>query len=156
MRLTRLSWFLAMFSALAVPMLAQTPAPVQGMGPAPVPAAGQAAPGAVPGPGRGRGAFPAVVIGPPAPVPPEVRTPPEELARVNDAIRKWTTSDTSPDRALLQKYAPLLLLPAAPRVNTAATYTQTVQRMGPRHEGFVERAKQGGIDLLFAGDSITD
>jgi lysophospholipase L1-like esterase len=28
--------------------------------------------------------------------------------------------------------------------------------MGPRHEGFVERAKQGGIDLLLDGDSITD
>jgi beta-glucosidase len=28
--------------------------------------------------------------------------------------------------------------------------------MGPRHEGFVERAKQGNIDLLLHGDSITD
>ena len=27
---------------------------------------------------------------------------------------------------------------------------------GPRHEGFVERAKQGDIDLLLHGDSITD
>ena len=29
----------------------------------------------------------------------------------------------------------------------AATFTQTVQRMGPRHEGFVETAKAGNIDL---------
>jgi lysophospholipase L1-like esterase len=28
--------------------------------------------------------------------------------------------------------------------------------MGPRHEGFVETAKQGNIDLLLHGDSITD
>jgi lysophospholipase L1-like esterase len=28
--------------------------------------------------------------------------------------------------------------------------------MGPRHEGFVERARQGNIDLLLHGDSITD
>jgi lysophospholipase L1-like esterase len=38
----------------------------------------------------------------------------------------------------------------------AATYTQTVQRQGPRHEGFVEIARQGNIDLLLLGDSITD
>ena len=44
----------------------------------------------------------------------------------------------------------------APRPNTAATYTQTVQRQGPRHEGFVEIAKKGDIDLLLHGDSITD
>jgi lysophospholipase L1-like esterase len=48
----------------------------------------------------------------------------------------------------------LLLQP--PRLNTAATFTQTVQRMGPRHEGFVEIAKKGDIDLLLHGDSITD
>ena len=48
----------------------------------------------------------------------------------------------------------MLLQP--PRLNVAATFTQTVQRMGPRHEGFVEIAKQGNIDLLLHGDSITD
>jgi lysophospholipase L1-like esterase len=48
------------------------------------------------------------------------------------------------------------MLLQAPRLNTAATYTQTTQRMGPRHEGFVETAKRGGIDLLLHGDSITD
>ena len=42
------------------------------------------------------------------------------------------------------------------RKNVAATFTQTVQRQGPRHEGFVEVAKQGNIDLLLHGDSITD
>src|SRR5947199_4496334 len=43
-----------------------------------------------------------------------------------------------------------------PRLNVAATYTQTAQRMGPRHPGFVETAGKGNIDLLLDGDSITD
>ncbi len=43
-----------------------------------------------------------------------------------------------------------------PRLNVAATYTQTALRMGPRHEGFVEIARKGDIDLLLDGDSITD
>ena len=55
----------------------------------------------------------------------------------------------------MKKFEPLLLL-QPPRLNVAATFTQTVQRQGPRHEGFVERAKQGNIDLLLHGDSITD
>jgi beta-glucosidase len=51
--------------------------------------------------------------------------------------------------------APVMML-EPPRLNVAATYTQTPQRMGPRHEGFVEIAKRGNIDLLLHGDSITD
>jgi lysophospholipase L1-like esterase len=99
-----------------------------------------------------------VVIGPPAPVPPEVAIPrptPDELTKVNDAIKKFVASDKSSTAPLLKKFEPLMLL-QRPRLNVAATYTQTVQRMGPRHEGFVDRAKQGGIDLLLDGDSITD
>jgi lysophospholipase L1-like esterase len=99
-----------------------------------------------------------VVIGPAAPVPPEVamlRPSADELTRVNDALKRLIDADKSATKALLKKYEPLMRL-QPPRINTAATYTQTVQRMGPRHEGFVERAKQGGIDLLLHGDSITD
>jgi lysophospholipase L1-like esterase len=48
----------------------------------------------------------------------------------------------------------MLLQP--PRPNTAAPFTQTAQRQGPRHEGFVAQAQQGNIDLLLHGDSITD
>ncbi len=45
----------------------------------------------------------------------------------------------------------------APRAaNSAAIPTQTPQRQGPRHLGFVEIAKKGGIELLLEGDSITD
>ena len=104
---------------------------------------------------QGRGP---VVIGPPAPVPAEVamlRPSVEEVARLNEAVTRLIDSDKSADRALLTRYQSLLIL-QPPRPNTAATFTQTTQRMGPRHESFVERAKQGGIDLLLHGDSITD
>jgi lysophospholipase L1-like esterase len=101
---------------------------------------------------------PRVVIGPPAPVPPEVTIPrptPEELTQVNDAVRKFTDSADAATKPVLKKFESLMLL-QPPRLNVAATYTQTTQRMGPRHLGFVEIAKQGNIDLLMHGDSITD
>lgn len=123
------------------------PPAAQGAGPS---GAAQAPPG--------RGGFPPVQIGPPAPVPPEVAIPrptPAELAEVNAAVRRFIDTDASPTRPLLDKYASLLML-QPPRLNVAATFTQTTQRMGPRHEGFVETAKKGGIDLLLHGDSITD
>ena len=113
---------------------------------------------AIPAPGQGRGNFAPVVIGPPAPVPPEVTIPrptADELARVNTAVKQFIDQDRSPDKELLKKFESLLLLQPARR-NVAATFTQTVQRQGPRHEGFVEIAKQGNIDLLLHGDSITD
>jgi lysophospholipase L1-like esterase len=83
------------------------------------------------------------------------RPTPSELAEVNAAVKRFIDSDRSSARPLLQKYASLLML-QPPRLNVAATYTQTPQRMGPRHEGFVALAKQGNIDLLLHGDSITD
>ena len=106
----------------------------------------------------GRGAFTPIVIGPPAPVPPEVAIPrptTSELAQINDALKKWIDSDKSTAKPLLTRFESLLMLHPA-RLNVAATYTQTMQRMGPRHEGFVEIAKKGDIDLLLDGDSITD
>jgi lysophospholipase L1-like esterase len=105
--------------------------------------------------GQGRGQ---VVIGPPAPVPPEVamlRPTPEDVARINAAMQKWIDGDRTDVRELLKRFESILKL-QQPRPNTAATFTQTVQRMGPRHEGFVEIAKKGDIDLLLHGDSITD
>jgi len=109
------------------------------------------------GPGRGQlPVRPAVIIGPPAPVPPEVAMPDAtEISQINDEMKRLIDADSAPASALLKKYQPLLLLPPR-RLNTAATYTQTIQRMGPRHEGFVETARQGNIDLLLHGDSITD
>jgi len=114
------------------------------------------APGA--GPGPGRAALAPVVIGPSAPVPPEVAIPrptPEELAQVNDALGKWIAADKSSTKPLLQKFESLMML-QPPRLNVAATYTQTQQRMGARHVGFAETASKGNIDLLLHGDSITD
>jgi lysophospholipase L1-like esterase len=112
-----------------------------------------------PGQAAGRGFVPApVVIGPSAPVPPEVamlRPTADEIGRINTQLKAFVDTNKSADRSLLTTYAPLLWL-QAPRLNVAATFTQTVQRQGPRHEGFVETAKQGGIDLLLHGDSITD
>jgi lysophospholipase L1-like esterase len=98
-----------------------------------------------------------IVIGPSAPVPPEVaalRPSADELQQINGALQRFINSDSA-DHAVLKKYESLLLVPK-PRLNVAATYTQTAQRMGPRHEGFVETAKAGNIDLLLHGDSITD
>jgi lysophospholipase L1-like esterase len=99
-----------------------------------------------------------VVIGPPAPVPPDVAIPRPtsgEVDRVNAAFEKFIAAENSDTQPLLRKYEPLMLL-REQRLNVAATYTQTVQRRGARHEGFVQRAQQGGIDLLLHGDSITD
>jgi len=135
--------------AWASPAIAQTPA-------AQTPAAPPQAP--VQGPGRGGFTPVPVVIGPSAPVPPEVTIPrptPAELAQVNEALQKFIDSDASATKPLLKKFESLMLL-KPPRLNVAATFTQTVQRQGPRHEGFVEIAKQGNIDLLLHGDSITD
>lgn len=117
---------------------------------------GQALPGAVAG--RGRGGFAPVVIGPPAPVPSEVAIPrptPAELEQVNTALKRFIAGDNSPAQPLLKKFESLMLL-QPPRLNVAATFTQTNQRMGPRHEEFVAIARQGNIDLLLHGDSITD
>jgi len=109
-------------------------------------------------PGAGRGGFVPIVVGLPAPVPPEVAIPrptPAELEQVNQAVKRWIDADDSSTKPLLKKFESLLML-QPPRLNVAATYTQTVQRIGPRHEGFVEIAKKGDIDLLLDGDSITD
>jgi lysophospholipase L1-like esterase len=109
-------------------------------------------------PGAGRGNFAPVVIGPPAPVPPEVAIPrptPAEQEQVNAALKRFIESDKSAAQPLLKKFESLMLL-QKPRMNVAATFTQTNQRMGPRHEGFVATAKAGNIDLLLHGDSITD
>jgi lysophospholipase L1-like esterase len=122
------------------------------------PVGGPGQPPAAAGPGFGRGNFAPVIIGPPAPVPPEVAIPrptPVELEQVNAALKRFVANDTSPTQPMLKKFESLMLL-QPPRLNVAATFTQTNQRMGPRHEGFVATAKQGNIDLLLHGDSITD
>jgi len=134
--------------AFAQAPAAQAPGVPAGRGAAPAGAA----------PAAGRAGFAPVQIGPPAPVPAAVAIPrptPAELAQVNAALQTLIQNDKSPTQPLLKKFEPLMLL-QPPRLNTAATFTQTQQRMGPRHEGFVATAQQGNIDLLLHGDSITD
>ena len=148
----------ACVSAATVSAQAPPPAPAPTVSAPPAPGRG-AAGGPPPGLQQPGGRGPArVVIGPPAPVPPEVamlRPTALELEQVNAALRRLIDGDKSPAQPLLKKFEPILLL-QPPRLNVAATYTQTVQRMGPRHEGFVEVARQGNVDLLLHGDSITD
>jgi lysophospholipase L1-like esterase len=147
-RLRHISVGLVALTGLA---LAQAPAPGPGG-----PGGRGGGPGGPGGFGGGRGA--PVVIGPSAPVPPEVAIPrptADEVAKINDAMRKWIAADKSSTKPLLEKYKSLMVV-EVPRLNTAATFTQTTLRMGARHEGFVEIAKKGDIDLLLDGDSITD
>ena len=109
------------------------------------------------GAGGGRGA-PAAPAGPPAPVPPEVamkRPAADELTRINAALKRFVDTNTSADGALLKKYADLIAVPA-PRPNAAIAPVQTGPRSNARHDPFVETAKTGDFDILFAGDSITD
>ena len=98
------------------------------------------------------------MVGPAAPVPPEVAIPrptAAEIAQVNAAVKKLIDSDRSAAKPLLKKYESLLTLRPARR-NVAATYTRSFVRTDARHDGFVEIAKKGDIDLLLDGDSITD
>lgn len=94
--------------------------------------------------------------GPPAPVPEAVAIPrpsAEELTKLNAALKSFIA--TSPERELLQKYESLLTV-EAPRENGAIRPAQGWVRNDQRHNAFVETAKAGGFDILFAGDSITD
>ena len=143
--MTRLLHVSVIFLALTGRALTQVPPPTSAN-----------APGTPQGPGRG--GFTPIVIGQPAPVPPEVAIPrptAAELTQVNEAVKRLIDADKSSAKPLLKKFESLLVL-HPPRLNVAATYTQTQQRIGPRHEGFVETAKRGNIDLLLHGDSITD
>jgi lysophospholipase L1-like esterase len=143
--MTRLLHVSVIFLALTGRALTQVPPPTSAN-----------APGTPQGPGRA--GFTPIVIGQPAPVPPEVAIPrptAAELTQVNEAVKRLIDADKSSAKPLLKKFESLLVL-HPPRLNVAATYTQTQQRIGPRHEGFVETAKRGNIDLLLHGDSITD
>jgi lysophospholipase L1-like esterase len=127
--------------------------------------AGQAAPGTAaptapaPAPRAGaRGGRPvAIPPGPPAPVPAAVAIPrptTAELARINAEIQERVATDNSPDAPLLKKYQSLLVV-QAPRANTAIAPQLNPGYM-TKHNNNLEAAKQGDVDILFMGDSITD
>jgi lysophospholipase L1-like esterase len=111
-------------------------------------------PGGMGGFGMGRGA----PVGPPATVPAEVAVPrpsADELTRINAELKRFVDAGSSPNAALLKKYADLITIPA-PRANSAIAPTQTFVRNDQRHNEFVDTAKKGDFDILFEGDSITD
>jgi lysophospholipase L1-like esterase len=139
-------------AALALPWVSDLHAQTPG-GPV-TPDAGGPPGGARPG----RGGFGQnIPIGPAAPVPPEVaiiRPSAEEVSQMNDELNHLVESDNSAVKPLFEKYKSLLQI-TPPRANVAATVTRSAVRT-PRHDVFVERAKQGDIDILFEGDSITD
>src|SRR5687768_1409947 len=64
-------------------------------------------------PAAGRGGFAPVVIGPPAPVPPEVAIPrptPAELEQVNAALKRFIESDKILTQPLLRRFGSLMHL----------------------------------------------
>lgn len=93
----------------------------------------------------------------PAPVPPEVaitRPTPAEIAQAAQSLQSYLNQADQSTKAVLAKF-PDLIAVRPPRVNPAV-----VPALSPsfraKHEANVAIAKQGDIDLLFMGDSITD
>ncbi len=95
----------------------------------------------------------------PAPLPvPDVvaisRPSPAEIAQAETSLRKFLAQADPATKEIATKY-PDLIGVRPPRVNPAV-----VPFLAPnfrrQHAANVEVAKQGGIDLLFMGDSITD
>jgi lysophospholipase L1-like esterase len=104
--------------------------------------------------GRGFGRGQASPPGPPAPVPPEVAIPRptlEELAKINEEIRKFINTNTGANNDLLKKYASLLTVQMPPE-NPCIRPTG---RDSSQHQEFVKIANNGDFDILFLGDSIT-
>jgi lysophospholipase L1-like esterase len=106
------------------------------------------------GPGaRGFGRGQLSPPGPPAPVPPEVAIPrptADEVTQMNADLAQFI--QTSADKTLLQKYAPLLTV-QMPRDNPCIR--PTAGNLS-RHQGFMNIATNQDFDVLFMGDSITD
>jgi lysophospholipase L1-like esterase len=95
--------------------------------------------------------------GPPAPVPPEVaiaRPSTREVEAVQASLKKFAETADSATKEILAKY-PDLVTVRAPGPNSAIAPSLN-PGFRAKHEANVALAKQGGIDVLFMGDSITD
>ena len=93
----------------------------------------------------------------PAAVPPEVaitRPSAAEIEAVQASLKKFLESADPATKALLEKYPDLVAV--RPPAANSAIVPALAQFFRAKHEGNVERAKQGDIDVLFMGDSITD
>ena len=93
----------------------------------------------------------------PAPVPAAVTIPRPTAAEVQlarDTFAKFTASADAATRSVLQKY-PNLLEVRPPQPNTAIL-PSLAPAFQAKHEANKEVARQGGAEVLFMGDSITD
>jgi lysophospholipase L1-like esterase len=93
----------------------------------------------------------------PAPVPPEVaivRPTEQEIATASQALDQFLAQADPATKAVLAKF-PGMIEVRPPRVNPCVV-PNLWRGFREKHERNLARAKEGGIDLLFMGDSITD
>lgn len=93
----------------------------------------------------------------PSPVPPAVAIPrptPSEVDQLNAGLRQMMAQADPATKALLAKY-PDIIAVRPPRANPAVVPSLNAG-FRTKHNANLEVAKQGNIDLLFMGDSITD
>lgn len=93
----------------------------------------------------------------PAPVPPEVtiaRPTSAEIEQVDQSLKKFLETADSSTQAILARF-PDLVAVRPPRDNSAIV-PSLPGFFRAKHDANVERAKEGEIDVLFMGDSITD
>lgn len=92
-----------------------------------------------------------------APVPPEVAIPRpsvQEIEYAEQSLKRFLDSADATTKELVEKY-PGLIEVRPPRPNSA-TIPSLARFFRAKHEANLEIAKQGNIDVLFMGDSITD
>jgi lysophospholipase L1-like esterase len=93
----------------------------------------------------------------PAPVPPEVtiaRPTAVEIQQVDQSLKKFLETADASTKAILARF-PELVAVRPPRDNTAIV-PSLPGFFRAKHDANVRRAKEGEIDVLFMGDSITD
>jgi lysophospholipase L1-like esterase len=94
----------------------------------------------------------------PAPVPSQVavaRPSPAEISRAESALHDFLAGLSPSLRELTEKY-PGLISVRPPRENPALIPVLRGSFFLNKHQANLERAREGKIDLLFMGDSITD
>ena len=145
---------LALFSSAF--LFVQQPSIAADAGPAAPATPPAAAPAAAP---RGGGGGAPLTFSPsvPAPVPPAVAIPrptPPELDQLNASLRQFMTQTDPATKAMLAKY-PDIIAVRPPRANPVVVPSLNAG-FRTKHAANLEVAKQGDVDLLFMGDSITD
>ena len=92
-----------------------------------------------------------------APVPAAVTIPRPSVAEIQvarDGFAKFLASADTATRNVLQKYPGLLEV--RPPVPNTAVLPSLAPQFQAKHQANLEVAKQGGAEVLFMGDSITD